>query len=108
LVEKSGWPGLGQTAETLHPAFVKPMASRAVLGHRFVAVSNTFGLAEPLPSEFESTWFIYGPSRMTSANGLSVSTCLVLTNGHFVLLPAFGALLLDARHRAAVRRVRKV
>ena len=32
-----------QTAETLNPAFDRPIASRAGLGHRFVSVNRTLG-----------------------------------------------------------------
>jgi hypothetical protein len=55
------------------------MARRAVLGHRFVAVSNTFGLAGPRPSEFESPCFISGPARISSENVLSVQTYSAFT-----------------------------
>lgn len=39
-----------QTAETLNPAFDRPIASRAGLGHRFVSVNRALG-ADALFSE---------------------------------------------------------
>jgi hypothetical protein len=64
------------------------MARRAVLGHRFVAVSSTLGEGDPRPIEFESFRFIDRPSLIKPAASSANAYLAVSTNGYFV--PFFG------------------